>query len=967
MRAEIRTSSWVRAILAMVLTGLPVACRAEKPVALSSAESTWVDVSHADFSRGTFDDGGAQLYAPATGGIRFINQYDLDGDGSVDLLFCDTHSTLEKTDARIYWGSKGAYSPTRMTPIATDGAYYCLVDDLDGNGWPDLVLINCDNGITSVLDSFIYWGGPKGYSANYRSEIRTYNARRCVAADINGDGYKDLIIPNGHYRRGNQPSDDKGVCIYWGSKNGYSDYDMQRIVVSNVNCVAVGKFGSDVSQTLPDLFIGTSNGPSYVYFNRGGSLDIKNPIQLNCGNVQQAEAEDFEGKGKTGLLINGGPGNPIVYWAAQSNDPTHFREQKLGINGGRAIAYADLDEDGQKDLIVAGATDSESRIYWGAPSGYSADRCAKIPTENASDVVVADLNHDGHPDVIVGQEADEKTFDVDSLILWGAGTRVIGARISRLPGTGTTGIAVGDIHRDGNLDVVLTGRIGGLRAGKVPSLIYWNDKHGGFSAAHRTGLITNDCYEAAAADLNGDGYPDVVFAEQYETQGEIGESRIFWGSAKGFSQTNCTGLMTHGAMGVSVADLNRDGYLDIVFGQLDRAQISAAKREEMVKAGLDKLPEATGENIPPRHMSRIFWGGAGGYSVKHMTELATGETGTPTIADLNHDNWLDLVFPSPDNDGARIFWGGPDGFHEAAERICYERAFKCQVVDLNGDGWLDLIFCVRAKGNSNDTNSIVYWGGPDGFSEKRRLDFPTRGVGTCSVADLNHDGILDVVFSNYASDDTRDLPLYIYWGTKQEWSPMWRTSLPAQSGSGTLIADFNNDGWLDIAVACHRKEGSRDFPKYPNTHEAHSYVYWGSADGFDASRRSEVPTIGPHGMTGIDIGNLYNRQPVWFYTSSAHDFGNAGDIQRVSWDGTTPENTSIEMQVRSADTEQSLTKAPWIGPKGADSWFDAHDHEKRISLSAGRFVQYRVRFWSKLCALYPVLNRVEIGFKGSRP
>ncbi|HWB55049.1 MAG TPA: VCBS repeat-containing protein [Tepidisphaeraceae bacterium] len=962
-KLEMRWRGWALAVLTGGFISMPAGCQAQNPAASARAGSTWVESSHADFSRGTFDDGGAELYTPASGGIRFINQFDLNGDGSVDLLFCDTHGMLEKPDALIYWGSNGKYPPSRVTPVATDGAYYSLVDDLDGDGWPDLVLINCDNGITSVLDSFVYWGGPKGYSANYRSEIQTFNPRRCVAADLNGDGYKELIIPNGQYRRGNETFDDKGVCVYRGSKEGYSDYDVERIPVTNVKCVAVGEFAAEAKNkhARPDLFVGTSTGPSFVYFNHNGSFDIKNPVQLDCRSPQQAVAIDLDGNGKTGLLINGGPGIAITYYTAEPTDPTRFHEQKLGVDGGKAIACADLDGDGCKDLIVAGATEKESRVYWGASSGFSPDRCTKIKTEYASDVVVADLNRDGHPDVIISQELTEKMFDVDSLILWGSGQRDIGQRVSRLPGSGTMGISVGDIRKDGNLDIVLTRRAGGLRVGHVPSLIYWNDGHGDFSTAHRTELVTNDCYEAAAADFNGDGYPDVVFAEQYETQGEVGKSRIFWGSAKGFTQDNSTGLMTHGAMGVSVADLNRDGYLDILFGQLDRVAISAAKREDLVKSGSDKLPECTGASIPARHMSRIFWGGPNGYSIKNMTELPSGETGTPAIADLNHDNWLDLVFPSPDNKGARIFWGGPNGFHEAKERICFERTFKCQVVDLNGDGWLDLIFCVRAKGRSNDTNSIVYWGGPNGFSEKRRLDFPTRGVGTCSVADLNHDGILDVVFSNYASDETRQLPLYIYWGTKQGWSPMWRTSLPTQSGSGTLIADFNNDGWLDIAVACHRKEGSRDFPGYPNTHEGNSYIYWGSAEGFDASHRTEVPTIGPHGMTGIDIGNIYDRKPVWLYTSSAHDFGSAGEIQRVNWSGKAPKGTSIELQVRSADTEQSLASASWTGPKGANSWFDAR--AKTISLKAGRFVQYRVRFWSKLCALYPGLDRVEIGFR----
>jgi len=71
-----------------------------------------------------------------------------------------------------------------MTAVATDGAHYPLIDDLDGDNWPDLVLVNCDNGISSVLASFVYWGGRDGYSSMRRSEIQTFNPGRAAAADL---------------------------------------------------------------------------------------------------------------------------------------------------------------------------------------------------------------------------------------------------------------------------------------------------------------------------------------------------------------------------------------------------------------------------------------------------------------------------------------------------------------------------------------------------------------------------------------------------------------------------------------------------------------------------------------------------------------------------------------------------------------------------------------------------------------
>ena len=532
---------------------------------------------------------------------------------------------------------------------------------------------------------------------------------------------------------------------------------------------------------------------------------------------------------------------------------------------------------------------------------------------------------------------------------WGNGQRALGTTVSRLPGHGTRGLGAGDINRDGHIDLVLTGQISGAYpSGRVPTYIYFNDGTGGFNTKRRTEFPTNDNYEAAAADLNRDGYPDLVFAEQYETQGEVGLSHIYWGGPAGFDQRRRTGLMTFGPLGVSVADLNRDGYLDIIFGQIDRVP----------RPGTEK----------PGGMSRIYWGGPDGYSTESIRELPTPQTGTPGVADFNRDHWLDLVFPNGrDGEGARLYWGGPDGFkQQRSQRLCFAQSYKCETVDLNADGWLDLIFVVRARGLSRDTNSMVYWGGPDGFREKRRLELPTRGAGDASVADLNRDGRLDVVFTNYSVRTTRQLPLYIYWGSVDGWSPRQRTELPAQSGSGNMIADLNRDGWMDLAIACHRQEGSRDLPGHPNTHKALSYVYFGAREGFDIRRRISLPTLGPHGMLGVDPGHAYHRGNEWRYVSSEYKLDEPGRIADVNWKGTAPYGTSIAIQVRVANSRAALHTATWVGPRGAGSWFTQKKTTvNRDSEAAAEawYVQYRVRFQSPHHARYPQLDRVEIGFE----
>ena len=59
-------------------------------------------------------------------------------------------------------------------------------------------------------------------------------------------------------------------------------------------------------------------------------------------------------------------------------------------------------------------------------------------------------------------------------------------------------------------------------------------------------------------DLNGDGWKDLVFSE-------LGNySTIYWGSCSGFDENNKFILPSVGAIDVAVADLNNNGYLDII-------------------------------------------------------------------------------------------------------------------------------------------------------------------------------------------------------------------------------------------------------------------------------------------------------------------------------------------------------------------------------------------------------------------
>ena len=74
------------------------------------------------------------------------------------------------------------------------------------------------------------------------------------------------------------------------------------------------------------------------------------------------------------------------------------------------------------------------------------------------------------------------------------------------------------------------------------------------------------------------------------------------------------------------------------------------------------------------------------------------------------------------------------------------------VDDLDEDGWPDLVFSSYAESIpawNNNTMSMVFWGSPLGFSDENRTELPTIGATFADIADVNHDGYKDILFSGH--------------------------------------------------------------------------------------------------------------------------------------------------------------------------------------------------------------------------
>jgi len=165
------------------------------------------------------------------------------------------------------------------------------------------------------------------------------------------------------------------------------------------------------------------------------------------------------------------------------------------------------------------------------------------------------------------------------------------------------------------------------------------------------------------------------------------------------------------------------------------------------------------------------------------------------------------------------------------------------------------------------------------------------------------------------------------------------------SASGCVSGDFNGDGYTDLAIACHKEYGN---------HVSHSFIFWGGPDGLSFDRKTVVPTIGPHGMSTVDPGNILDRGPKEHYTSEVKELPAGAKLTSIAWEGVCTSTSWVEVEVRAAATAAELDAAAWqTVESGADI----------SALNLTGAVQYRLALCAKCACGTPRIESVTVKYE----
>ena len=418
-----------------------------------------------------------------------------------------------------------------------------------------------------------------------------------------------------------------------------------------------------------------------------------------------------------------------------------------------------------------------------------------------------DINCDAWPDLVFASYYSTTSYyNNDSMVFYGSANGYSNFDREVLSGTGTTNAEQGDLNGDGYIDVILTS-YRNYSSYTQTSSVYYGSSSGLASTA--VDVMSNEgTLRSCVADLNQDGYDDVVQPSHYNGS-YYTTSYIYWGSANGISDSDSTALATNSPYDCAIEDMDQDGYLDIY------------------------LPAYAGGRE-----SFVYWGSSSGtYDDTNRTGLLYADyTLHANVEDVNLDGYPDILLGSYySSDGAYL--GSANGYSTTDfEGFNQPNIYDIASADLNNDGLYDLITCqyVNDANNSYDTISAIYWNTISGFSATFRTNLPTYGCRDVEITDANQDGYLDLIFVSHVSGPTNNYSYnttsYIYYGSASGYSTYNRDSLQSYGSLGGEVADLNFDGYPDLVLS--------NYINASGNYGVESYIYWGGTNGYGGNRTS---------------------------------------------------------------------------------------------------------------------------------
>jgi len=371
-------------------------------------------------------------------------------------------------------------------------------------------------------------------------------------------------------------------------------------------------------------------------------------------------------------------------------------------------------------------------------------------------------------------------------------------------------VALGDINGDGLLDIVVANEYE-----NTVSVLLNTTPPGATTPtfAPQQKFILFDFYanSLALADLTRDGKLDIIVGYEEDDVVSVLQNTTVTGSATASFATrldfNTEGTNGYGAM-VAVGDINGDGYPDIVATDWGMDTVSVLLNTYGITNKTGGGTNGGGRG------GGSGGGGGGGGTVTNTPKLgftaaqtfATGfEPWTPTLGDVNNDGKLDIVVPNLEDETVSVLLNtttnGSTNASFATQQVFPTGGFPIGVA--LGDLTGDgLLDIVTANYDSDAVSFLLNTTTASGLSFAPNVDLAAgEWPWSVHVADLNSDGKPEIMAANYLGDTVSVWMNTTPAGTT---TPSFAARQDFTAGlypQGMAVGDINGDGLPDIAVA----------------------------------------------------------------------------------------------------------------------------------------------------------------------